>query len=224
VQVIKYVFMQYTVFEFHVRNTVEGVVLANVQVKLGNVDPNAWKEVGSVPIPTIAFGEGKSGFTVLARRTATATATFPASFHFMQREDGDPMGFPDDFPIEHVKVQVSDYVNPRPLPSGHFPRAWDAFGDPQLERVQKYALTYRSLEATVAGLLGTLNMAPCEGTDRLEPGVQKPTLLLAGNFVGGAPVLAQAILYIHPQRGCMIQLTTRGGTEEAAEAIQRALE
>jgi hypothetical protein len=49
-------------------------------------------------------------------------------------------------------------------------------------------------------------------------------LLLAGNFFGGVPVLAQAVLYIHPQRGCMIQLTTRGGTEEAADAVQRALE
>ena len=222
VQAVKYVYNEYTVFEFYVTNTVEGVVLANVQVKLGNVDPSLWKEIGSVPISTVEFGQGKSAFTILARRPGTPTGTFPASLHFMQREDGDPVGFPDDFPIEHVKVQMGDYLHPRPLPVGQFPRAWDSLA--AAERVQKYALGYKSLEATVAGLMTTLNMAPCEGTDRLEPGVQKPTLLLAANFVGGAPVLAQAILYIHPQRGCMIQITARGGTEQAAEAVLKALE
>ena len=224
VQVIKHVFVKFTVFEFVISNTVEDVILANVQVKLGNVDTGTWKEEGSVPINTIAFGEEKSAFTVFARRTAFPTGTFTASLHFTQREDGDPVGFPDDFPIDHMKILMSDYVAPRPLPVGQFPSAWEALGDAGTERIQKYALNYRTLEATVSGLISTLNMAPCEGTDRLEPGVQKPTLLLAGNFVGGVPVLAQVILYIHPQRGCMIQLSSRGGTDEASEAVLRSLE
>ena len=224
VQVIKHIFGEFTVFEFYVRNTIEGVVLANVHVKLANVDPAVWKEIGSTPIPSLGFAEGKSAFTVLARRKQVSTASFPASLHFMQREDGDPVGFPDDFPIEPVKVGMGDYISGRQLPTGQFLRAWDTIGGNGIERVQKYALSYRTLEATVSGLINTLSMAPCEGTDRLEPGVQKPTLFLAGNFVGSVPVLAQAILYIHPQRGCMIQLTSRGGTEEAADAVQRALE
>ena len=224
VQVIKHVFGEFTVLEFYVRNTIEGVILANVHVKLANVDPIIWKEVGSTPISILGFGEGKSAYTVLARRKQVATGNFPATLHFNQREDGDPVGFPDDFPIEPVKVGMGDYINGRQLPTGQFPRAWDAIGGNGIERVQKYALSYRTLEATVSGLINTLGMAPCEGTDRLEPGVQKPTLLLAGNFIGGIPVLAQAILYIHPQRGCMIQLTSRGGTDEAAEAVQKSLE
>jgi coatomer protein complex subunit gamma len=224
VQALKHVFKDYTVLEFYVTNTVESVILANVHVKLGNVDPSLWKEVGSVPVSTIGFNEGRSAFTVLSRRTPIATSAFPASLHFTQREDGDPVGFPDDFPIEPVRIGMSDYIVSRLLPSSHFPRAWDALGGNGIERVQKYALSYKTLEATVAGLINTLNMAPCEGTDRLEPGVQKPTLFLAGNFLGDVPVLAQAIMYIHPQRGCMIQLTSRGGTEIAAEAVQRALD
>jgi len=224
VQVIKHIFGEFTVLEFYVRNTIEGVILANVHVKLANVDPAVWKEVGSTPIGTLGFGEGKAAYTVLARRKQVTTGSFPASLHFMQREDGDPVGFPDDFPIEPVKVGMGDYINGRQLPNGQFPRAWDTIGGNGIERIQKYALSYRTLEATVTGLINTLNMAPCEGTDRLEHGVQKPTLLLAGNFIGGVPVLAQAVLYIHPQRGCMIQLTSRGGTDEAAEAVQRSLE
>ena len=224
VQVIKHVFAAHTVLEFYVRNTVEGVILTNVHVKLANVDASLWKEVGSIPIVSLGFGEGRSAYTVLSRKKQTATGSFPASLHFMQREDGDPVGFPDDFPIESVKVGMGDYMNGRQLPGGQFPRAWDTIGGNGIERVQKYALSYRTLEATVTGLINTLGMAPCEGTDRLQSGVQKPTLLLAGNFVGGIPVLAQAILYIHPQRGCMIQLTSRGGTEEAADAVQKALE
>jgi coatomer protein complex subunit gamma len=224
VQVMKHVFSRVTVFEFLVSNTVDGVVLANVQVKLRNVDASGWNELGSVPVNSIAFGEGKSAFTIFERRSAYPTGTFQASLHFMQREDGDPVGFPDNFPVDHVKILMSDYISPRPLPVGQFPNAWETLGQRGAERVQKYGLNYRSLESTVLGLTETLNMAPCEGTDRLEPGVQKPTLLLAGNFVGGVPILAQVILYIHPQRGCMIQLTSRGGTEEAAEAVLRSLE
>ena len=224
VQVIKHLFGEYTVLEFYVRNTIDGVVLANVHIKLANVDPAVWKEIGSIPISSLRFGEGKSAYTVLARKRQVATASFPASLHFLQREDGDPAGFPDDFPIEPVKIGMGDYINGRELPTGQFPRAWETIGGNGVERVQKYALSYRTLEATVSGLINTLNMAPCEGTDRLQHGIQKPTLLLAGNFFGGVPVLAQAVLYIHPQRGCMIQLTTRGGTDEAAEAAQKALE
>jgi len=224
VQAIKHVFGEYTVIEFYITNTIEGVSLANVHVKLGNVDPSMWKEIGSIPISTINFNEGRSAYTVLSRRVPTGTSTFSASLHFMQREDGDPVGFPDDFPIEPVRIGMSDYITGRGLPSGNFPRVWEALGGNGVEKVQKYALSYKTLEATVAGLINTLNMLPCEGTDRLEPGVQKPTLFLAGSFVGDIPVLAQAILYIHPQRGCMIQLTSRGATEEAADAVQRTLE
>ena len=222
VRVVKHVFLKHTVFEFYVTNTVDGVTLANVHVRLGNVDPSSWTENGSVPINAIAFGEGKSAFTVLERSKPTPVGTFSASLHFVQHEDGDTQGFPDDFPIDHVRVQISDYINPRPLPVGQFPKAWDSLTN--FEKVQKYALNYRTLESTVTGLISSLSMAPCEGTDRLEPGLQKPTIFLAGNFIGGAPLLAQAILYIHPQRGCMIQLTSRGGTEEAIDAIHRALE
>jgi coatomer protein complex subunit gamma len=222
VQVVKHVFARHTVFEFFVSNTVDGISLSNVQIKLGNVDSSSWAEIGSVPISSVAFGEGKSAFTVLQRLKATPVGAFSASLHFVQHEDGDPSGFPDDFPIDHVRVQVSDYIYPRPLPAGQFQRAWDSLGN--YEKVQKYALNYRTLEATVAGLMNSLNMAPCEATDKLEPGVQKPTFLLAGNYIGGVPLLAQAILYIHPQRGCMIQVTSRGGTEEAADAAHKALE
>lgn len=222
VQVLKHVFPQHTVFEFFVRNTVDNVELRNIQIRLGNVDPSSWREVGSVPINSLSYGEGKSAFTVLARQKATPVGTFSASLHFAQHEDGDEVGFPDDFPIENVRVAMGDYIGARALPLGQFPRAWETLS--MNERVQKYALTYRTLDAAVAGIANTLNMAPCEGTDRLEPGVQKPTLLLAGNYVGGVPLLAQVVLYMHPQRGCMIQLTSRAGTEEAAEAAQRALE
>jgi coatomer subunit gamma len=222
VRAIKHVFGHHTVIEFCVTNTVENVVLANVQVKLSNVDPNSFAEIGSLAAPLIGIGEGKSAYTVFARRQLAPIGAFPTSLHFMQREDGDPVGFPDDFPIEPLRITKGDYLVGRPLPAGQFPRAWDALG--AIERVQKYALSYKTLEATVNGLIQTLNLAPCEGTDRLEAGVQKPTLLLAGNAAGNVPVLAQAILYIHPQRGCMIQLTSRAGSDEAAEMVQRALE
>lgn len=224
VQIIKHVFKIFTVFEFVVSNTVEGVVLANVQVNLGNVDSSLWKEEGSLPITTVAYGEESSAFTVLARKSLFPTGTFSASLHFLQREDGDPVGFPDDFPIDHVKILMSDFISPRPLPVGQFTHAWEALGSKGVERVQKYALNYRTLDATVSGLISSLNMAPCEGTERLEPGVQKPTLFLAGNFVGGIPILAAIILYIHPQRGCMVQVTSRGGTEEACNAVLRSME
>jgi coatomer protein complex subunit gamma len=222
VQVLKHVFPQHTVFEFFVRNTVENVELEHIHIRLGNVDPSSWKEVGSVPINSLSYGEGKSAFTVLTRQKASPVGTFSASLHFIQHEDGDMVGFPDDFPIENVRVVIGDYIGARSLPLGQFPRAWETLAIN--EKVQKYALTHRTLDAAVAGIANALNMAPCEGTDRLEPSVQKPTLLLAGNYVGGIPLLAQVVLYMHPQRGCMIQLTSRAGSEEAAEAAQRALE
>jgi coatomer protein complex subunit gamma len=220
VEVVKHVYLHHTVMEFFIRNTVENVVLRNVLVKLGNVDPASWGEIGSVPIQSLSFNEGKSAVTVLARNGPTPIGTFPATLHFIQHEDGDQVGFPDDFAIDSVKISIADYIGARPLPLGQFPRAWESLA---FEKIQKYSLNYRTLEAAIGGLQSSLNMAACEGTERIEVGTQRPTLLLAGNYIGGVPLLVQIILFMHPQRGCMIQLTARGGTEQASEAPLGAL-
>lgn len=101
----------------------------------------------------------------------------------------------------------------------------------------KLSLPCRSMRAAVDGLLKELQVAPCEGTERLGGGAaggagsaESPshTVLLAGVFGVGAeaaPVLAKARLLLSPQLGgCALLLEAKSRSQEAASALAHALD
>merc|ERR1711964_659714 len=131
------------------------------------------------------------------------------------------MGFEDDYAIEAFSIVMRDYVQPRNLGPGVFKQAWEALG---CEHVQKFALSFKSLEAAVPGLCKVLNMAPCEKSDTIEPGARGTTLLLSGNFYGGIQVVAKCIVAYTPARGCLLKIEAHSKSGEVSRVVCKALE
>merc|ERR1719198_749977 len=66
VQVIKHMFKQHVVLEMYVSNTVQGVTLENIEVRLTGVEPS-WVEIGASAITKLEYNQQASAHVVLRK-------------------------------------------------------------------------------------------------------------------------------------------------------------
>jgi len=226
VQVIKHMFKQHMVLEMYVSNTVQGVVLENVQTQLKGLEPQ-WAMVGASAIGKLDFDQQASAYVVLAKHGAEEHGVVPGNFgttlRYLVKEDGDDLGYDDDMSIENIHVVTGDYMFPRTLPQGQFKSVWEQLGAQGTEATQKLVLNYKSLETAVEGILATLNMDACDKTGTVETGVRGHTLLMSGNFLGGNMCLVKALVGMDPNHGCMAKLSCRSKSPAICDIVSRAL-
>jgi len=225
VQVLKHVFKQHMVLEMYIGNTVQGITLDNIEVKLSGVEP-CWAIVGASAISTLAFDQNASAYVVLekvgADSSGALSGTFGAALHFLLKEEGDDLGYDDDYPVEHIHITSGDYISPRPLPQGQFKSVEEQLKAQGVVQVQKLVLNYKSLETAAEGIIATLNMEPCDNTGRVESGVRGTTVLLSGTFLGGHMCLVRALVAQDPNRGIVCQLTCMSKSKVACDVLQGA--
>jgi len=227
VQVIKHMFRQHLVLEIYVSNTVQGVVLENIETKLKGLEPN-WAMVGGSAIGKLEYDQQASAYVVLAKRGGEESAgvmagSFGASLRFIIKEDGDDLGYDDDYPVENIIVNTGDYMYPRALPQGQFKSVWEQMAAQGAESTQKLVLNFKSLESAVDGIMANLNMEACDKTGSVETGVRGHTLLLSGNFLGGNMTLVKALVGMDPNHGCMAKLSCRAKNPAVCDIVARAL-
>lgn len=227
VQLIKHIFKDHLVLEMYVSNTVQGITLENVEVRLTGIEPN-WVESGASAISRLTYGQQASAHVVLRKNAGAdvagaVTGNFGATLRFTVKEDGDDLGYEDDYPVEAVCITTGDYMFPRPLQQGQFKSVWEQLSAQGVETTQKLSLNFKSLEAAVEAIIGTLNMEPCDKTGKVEPGVRGHTLLLSGTFLGGQMCLVRALVGMDPDRGCVAKLSCKAKSQEVCDAVTRAL-
>jgi len=76
----------------------------------------------------------------------------------------------------------------------------------------------------VLSLISSLNLAPCEKSDKVETGKANHTLLLSGTFIGGLQVLCKAMVVMSPDHGCLLKLACRSKSGLVNKAIMDSLE
>jgi len=227
VQLTKHMFRQHIVLDVYVSNTVSGVALENIEVRLTGVE-GSWTEVGSSMINRLEFDQQASALVIL-RKTgddefAASFGNFGAALHFLVKEEEDDIGYEDDYPVEAVTIGVGDYMNPRGLPQGQFKSVFDSLLAQGAESMQKMSLNYKTLEAAVDGISRALNMMACDNTNRVEAGVRGHTLLLSGVFIGGYTVLVKVLVGMDASHGCaMAKLTCRCKSQTVSEIVARSL-
>ncbi|CAK0894724.1 unnamed protein product, partial [Prorocentrum cordatum] len=227
VQVVKHMFKQHAVLEFRVENTVQGITLEDVAVVLTGVEPG-WTELGATKINRLEYGQQTALTVVLQKnggddRAGALQGNFGAKLTFLVKEEGDDLGYEDEYPIEGLDVSTGDYMFPRQLPAGQFKSAWEQLTAQGVEATQKLSLTYKSLEAAVAGIIQVLNMEACEGTGKVEAGVRGHTLNLSGTFLGGHTCLVKALVGMDQNHGCVAKIACRAKSEQIAELIAKAM-
>mmetsp|Transcript_68371 Transcript_68371/g.164078 ORF Transcript_68371/g.164078 Transcript_68371/m.164078 type:complete len:927 (-) Transcript_68371:75-2855(-) len=227
VQVTKHMFRNHIALEMYVSNTVQGIILENVEVKLSRLDAQL-EEVGATAISKLDFNQGGSAHIVLKKNVpadsaGTVTCSINATLNFLQKEDAGDLGIEDDYAIENVVITVGDYLHPRALQQGQFKSVWEQLGSQGVEAQQKFSLNFKSLEAAVEAIAEKLNMHPCDNTGKVEAGVRGHTVLLSGTFLGGNMALAKALVGMDPNHGCVARVTARSKSMPVCEVIAKAL-
>eukprot|EP00933_Yihiella_yeosuensis_P015635 TRINITY_DN13580_c0_g1_i1.p1 TRINITY_DN13580_c0_g1~~TRINITY_DN13580_c0_g1_i1.p1 ORF type:complete len:921 (-),score=216.04 TRINITY_DN13580_c0_g1_i1:472-3234(-) len=227
VQCIKHHFKNHLVLEMYVSNTVQGVVLENVGVRLKGLAPN-FVEVGASAISRLEYGQNASAHVVLQKNgsqesAGVVTGTYPASLHFLVKEEGDDLGYDDDYAVENVVITTGDYVFPRALQQGQFKSVWEQLTAQGVENTQKLSLNFKTLEAAVDYVQNTLNMQCCDNTGKVEAGVRGHTCLMSGTFLGGQMCLVKALVGMDPERGCVAKISCRAKSPDVCQAIVSCL-
>lgn len=229
VQVIKHMFVNYVVLEFYTTNTVQGVCLENVEVRLTGVDATQWHEMGALAISKLEYNQSASAHVVLKKLAGeelggALVGQFGATLHFLMKEEDDDIGYEDDYPVENVRIAIGDYLNAKVLNQGQFKSFWESLNAQGVEAVQKLSLSYRSLETAVDGIIAAVNMEACDRTGKVEAGVRGHTLLLSGTFLGGNMVLVKALVGMDPNHGCVLKLMVRAKNQVVCDVVAHALE
>merc|ERR1712060_719398 len=146
-----------------------------------------------------------------------------AALHFIVKEEGDDLGYEDDYPVENIQITIGDYLFPKVLQQGQFKSAWEQLQAQGVETIQKLALNFKSLDAAVDGIISTLNMEACDKTNKVESGVRGHTLNMSGTFVGGQMCLVMALVGMDPNHGCVAKLRVRAKNQAVCDTVARAL-
>eukprot|EP00928_Gymnodinium_smaydae_P030558 TRINITY_DN2268_c0_g2_i1.p1 TRINITY_DN2268_c0_g2~~TRINITY_DN2268_c0_g2_i1.p1 ORF type:complete len:958 (-),score=292.04 TRINITY_DN2268_c0_g2_i1:176-2677(-) len=229
VQVIKHMFKDYVAFEMYVSNTVAGITLENIEVRLTGLG-KAWQDMGASAISKLENGQQASAHVVLKKvgvedgSAGFLCGNFGAALHFIVKEEGDDLGYDDDYPVENIKLTVGDYVSPRGLPAGQFQSVWEQLSAQGDEAQAKLSLNFKTLENAVDYLMATFNMEPCEKTGKVETGVQGHSLLMSGTSVGGNTVLVKALVgHVPNQNIVACRVTCRSKSAAVSSAIANLL-
>merc|ERR1711972_1230580 len=227
VQVIKHMFKNHVVLEMYVTNTVQGATLDSVEATLTGLEP-CWSIAGASAINKLEYNQNASAYVILNKLAGeevagAVTGTFGAALKFIVKEEGDDLGFEDDYPVESVQITSGDYIYPRALAQGQFKSVWEQLSAQGVETTQKLVLQYKSLEAAVDGVISTLNMEACDKTGKVEAGVRGHTLLLSGTFLGGNTVLVRVLVGMDPTHGCVSKLSCRSKNPAVCDVVARTL-
>merc|ERR1711892_1395519 len=110
VQVIKHIFKNHLVLELYVSNTVQGFTLENIEAKITGFE-SQWQKLGDTQIVKLEYNQNSSAYFVLAKTNEEAlfgTGMFGAALKFLVKEEGDDLGYDDDYPVENIAMTIGD--------------------------------------------------------------------------------------------------------------------
>jgi len=227
VSAVKHTFKQHLVFQLNVTNTLEGVRLENLSVKLDVSSVKGLKVEFLVPAAAAVVGVPAISYVAVSRQQdAFSTGSIPATLKFRSKEidpqtgEADETGYDDEYQIEDIPLATSDYMQ-RVFVSS-FQQRWDELGD-EAEVVETYSLSQmKSLQDAVKEVTEYLGMQPAERSDQITH-KNKHILYLGGQFLGGVPVLTRVRMKFTEGAGVQIEVTVRSGRDEVSTAVASAL-
>ena len=225
---VRHILTNHDVFQFHITNTVKEQILEEVGVAMDLGDAPDFEEVMSLPLavaPTDGVGQA---YVVLARgggeEVGPMTAgRFGCLLRFRVKEidpstgEAEEDGFEDEYQLEDVNAQGSDYVKPSYVPS--FTDAWEEASE-ESEITDSYGLGQReALQDAVEAVVRLLGMSACEGSDAVPPNARSHAVMLAGTVVGDVQVLVKLNFGIDASRNVAMKMAVRSDSPETSEAV-----
>ena len=224
IAMVKHVFPAHVVLQFTMTNTIEEQILEDVSVALELAEAEAFEEVCTIPAPSMPYDEPQQCYVLLAYQGGTMPyGAIQPTLKFVVKEidpstgECEEEGYEDEYPLEDVYFGAQDFVSAAKL--SNFRNVWEA-ADASTELADQYGLGQRhGLQEAVEAVMGTLGLAPCEGTEAVPPNARSHVCLMHGMGIDGAHVLVRVNFGIDRNMEVAIKLTVRSGSEEVSEAI-----
>lgn len=224
---VKHMYEGHVVFQFNCTNTIQEQVLQDVTVTVDLSDEPELEETMTIPLEAMPTGaDSTPGATyVVAERVGGAmpAAKLPCVLRFTTKEvdpstgEVEEDGYPDEYQLEDVDLDYTDYVSK--VPVGNFRKAWEDM-DAETELSDEYGIGQREgLQEAVEVLIGTLGMAPCEGTDAVPPNARSHTVLLSGKLIGDVSLLVRLSLGIDAGSNVAMKLVARADSAAGSEFV-----
>eukprot|EP00939_MAST-03C_sp_MAST-3C-sp1_P001790 g1790.t1 len=225
----KHIFETAVVFQFRVKNTIEDCLLENVRVEMSaDGDDEGWIEDPVIVAAKQArFREPASCFVMIKRDTDVepSECTFACELLFTAKDvvgpngevDEDDEGEEDQFPLEDVDVEKTDFLSKARVSS--FRPAWEKLGS-ENEIVQKFGFQGNTVAETVEKVIQFLGLATCEGTGSVDDDERAHMLLLGGKYLGGTKILVRA--YVQQTKGgngCVLKMAVRSDSSDACKFV-----
>ncbi|KAH0478788.1 MAG: hypothetical protein KVP17_001301 [Porospora cf. gigantea B] len=230
VQVFKHFFenRSYLLLEFQVTNTLEDQLLRNItaDVTVQRTPTDSIAVVGAVPaVRDCGFDSAVSCFALLRLSEGPLVeVSLRCSLTYTVIEPNDE--FEDDFPVNPFRLNVTDFIASTPFRPGVFRSAWkEAENYPEETLKLSFGQQFSSLQEAVTNLIHTVQLAPCDLSDIVDPTAAMTSVSLAGCVVGtDEKVLLKAVVGSTDSHGIVMKLAIRCGVPEVRAAFCKLLE
>lgn len=215
----KHLYAHHLVFQFTVRNTLENAMLQNVRV-LMSCDRLPMQLVESQSVASLACGESKEVVLVFRiDRLRVPLGSIPAQLQFEVLEV-DPVsgeceaggGERDQYQLEDVDVQLSDFMEPVPL---DVEREWAVL---PAVRVETFTLGLGSLAKAVPLLSAQFGCAVVVGAELASASASTHAMAMTGVFFGEEPVVVRVRMAL-VSGAVTIEVTVKAKSERVCELV-----
>lgn len=223
---VKHIFSEHVVFQFNFMNTLDDVILENVYVEMEG-DDNGYEVKFVIPTPTLECNVTGSSYVCMKRdpEMGFPSINFTCNMKFDLKEvaDGivDETGYPEEYPIEDIDIGASDFM--ARIGVRDFRSSWELIGDSS-DVMETFALSFKSVEDGVKGLIQYVGMQPHEETGTVTAGSKQHQILLCGVFIGGVKVLARGQVGMTAEHGCVLKLHIRSEDEFVSQTVSECIQ
>lgn len=226
VTAIKHIFEKHVIVEFNIENTLDDVILENVNV-VTQLDTEDYGEEFTLPIEVLnphSKGKAYSSFTRPEDESEKfLLATLSNTLAYLTKDvdaEADEEGFPDEYQIEDLSLTPGDFVIPTYV--SNFTNVWDELSNEESAVYNLGDEDSIDLQQVVSKLIVTMSMMPVEGTEIVTSGKNHTLKLFGKSICGGR--LAAVVKFAASSKGVMMKNVVKGEEAELVELVANYLE
>ncbi|KAG0682206.1 coatomer subunit gamma [Pichia californica] len=226
VSAIKHVFEKHIVIEYSIENTLEDILLENVNV-VSTIDSEEYTEEFTLPIEKLSpLSKGKVYSSFIRPEDDSEKyllTTFNNTLAYISKDadaEDDEEGFPDEYQIEDLSLTPGDFVIPSYI--SNFTNVWDELSNEESAVYNLGDEDSIDLQQVVSKLIVTMSMMPIEGTEVVISG-KNHSLKLFGKSISGGK-LAAIVKFASSSKGVMMKNVVKGEEPELVELVANYLE
>jgi len=226
VTLVKHIFKEHVLFQYEIKNTLDGTVLDNVSVMATPAEEEELQEAFIIPADRLNTNEpGKVyvAFKKLGGEASLPTSTFSNILKFTSKEidpttnEPEEEGYEDEYEVGDFDLAGSDYVIP--VYAGNFNHLWESIGAAGEEASETLQLSsMNSIADATEQLAKALSLQALEGTD-VPVNQTTHQLKLLGKTVNGGRVIATVRMAYSSKSGVTTKITVRSEEENVAAMV-----